>query len=348
MRVLFIIPGDINLPTGGYRYDRNIINALQQSGFDVELISIKGNYPFPSKVEQQTAIEQIQTFPTADISVVDGLLGGTSPHFMEALSKQMPVAALIHHPLCLENGLDETTAKSLEQSEREGLAYVSGVITTSPTTTQTVAELFKFNSDKIETVLPGVERGKISIGSQNSNVNLLCVGSVIPRKGHKDLILALSKLKHLNWKLDCIGSTQFDQVLFAELQALSDQNALAQKITFHGDVSQAALEEAYTKADIFVLASLFEGYGMAYAEAIVMGIPVIATTAGAIPKTVPQNCGILVEPSDISALTKALEDLITNKKLRMDYKNNAIAEEPNFPTWESSAQKFAEILKDLL
>ena len=161
------------------------------------------------------------------------------------------------------------------------------------------------------------------------------------------MLLALEMIKHLDWQLDCIGSTAFDETLFAELQALCKQKELDAKVRFHGDVSEDVLNSFYKRADLFVLPSLFEGYGMAYAEAIVRGIPVIGTTTGAIPETVPSTCGILVEPSNVNALAKALESLICDDVLRTQYRNGTLAAEPNFPTWQSSAKQFAEILKDI-
>jgi len=348
MKIAFIIPGDINLPTGGYRYDKEIINAWKNSGVEVELINFVGNYPFPSEKEQQTAIDSIKNFPKADIAVIDGLLGGASPDFIKLLAQHIPVTALIHHPLCLENGLDEGTAKKLEASEKQGLEFVKNIITTSPATAKTVSELFQFKTDQIHTVLPGVTRGEFAKGSVNSTVNLLCVGSVIKRKGHRFLLEALSQIKHLDWQLDCYGSTEFDKNLFAELNEMLKTNKLSEKIKFHGAVSDAELEAAYLSADIFVLPSLYEGYGMVYAEAIVRGLPVIATNAGAIPQTVPKTCGILIEPENSKMLKQAIEQLISDSELRDQYRNATIREEPNFPTWQKSAHQFAAILKEAL
>lgn len=347
MRILFVIPGDINLPTGGYRYDKEIINAWKGSGIDVELVSLQGNYPFPNERDKAKALDTIKDFPDADIAVVDGLLGGASPEFINALSKIIPVTALIHHPLCLENGLDEENATALKASEQKGLEYISQIITTSPATTKTVAKLFGFDDDKIHTVLPGVKRTQTSQGSENQTVHLLCVGSVIERKGHKILLQALNSLKHLDWRLDCYGSTEFDKELFDQIQDIIKTENLSKKVEFHGAVSDEKLEASYTISDIFVLPSLFEGYGMVYAEAIVRGLPVIATTAGAIPDTVPETCGILVEPNNSKMLAQALEKLISNEELRNKFRQNAIAAEPTFPTWQSSATQFAEILKDI-
>jgi len=347
MRILFVIPGDINLPTGGYRYDKEIINAWKASGIDVKLVSLEGNYPFPTSADKAKAIAAIDTFPKADIAVVDGLLGGAAPDFIDALSQVMPVTALIHHPLCLENGLDEDTAKTLEASEQKGLEFVSHIITTSPATTKTVFNLFGFDRDKIHTVLPGVKRTQISKGSKSQTVHLLCVGSVIERKGHKILLKALSALKHLDWRLDCYGSTAFDEKLFDELQDFINCEGLSDKVKFHGAVSDELLEASYVKSDVFVLPSLFEGYGMVYAEAIVCGLPVIATTAGAIPDTVPETCGILAEPDNVKSLKEALEKMISDDALRNNYKQGALDAAADFPTWQSSANQFAEILKDI-
>lgn len=347
MRILFVIPGDINLPTGGYRYDKEIINAWKTSGIDVELISLEGNYPFPSEQDKANALEAIERFPDANIAVVDGLLGGASPEFLQALSKIMPVTALIHHPLCLESGLDENTMQALKSSEEKGLGFVSQVITSGPAMTETVSQLFGFEITKIHTVLPGVNRTEISHGSQSQTVHLLCVGSIIERKGHKFLLQALSSLKDLNWRLDCYGSTEFDTDLFDELQSFVVAENLSDKVAFHGAVSDGLIEAAYAKSDVFVLPSLFEGYGMVYAEAIVRGLPIIATTAGAIPDTVPETCGILVEPENITVLTQAIEQMISDEDLRNDYRRGAMNAAADFPTWQGSATRFAELLKDM-
>lgn len=347
MRILFVIPGDINLPTGGYRYDKEIINAWKNAGIDVELISLEGNYPFPSEKDKTVALDAIQNFPKADIAVVDGLLGGASPQFIHTLSKIMPVSALIHHPLCLENGLDEKKAQALKTSEQKGLELVSQVITTSSATSKTVFDLFEFDRDKIHTVLPGVKRTRISQGSESQTAHLLCVGSIIERKGHKILLQALSPLKNLDWRLDCYGSTEFDKKLFDELQDIINSEALSDKVKFHGAVSDELLEASYAQSDVFVLPSLFEGYGMVYAEAIVCGLPIIATTAGAIPDTVPETCGILTEPGNVKSLQEALEKMISNEDLRNNYKQGARNAAAEFPTWQSSATQFVEILKDI-
>ncbi len=347
MKILFIIPGDINLPTGGYRYDRTILECWQKLGINYELISLDGNFPFPTTSEKKEALDRIDDFPRADIAIIDGLAGGVLPEFLQALAAKMKVVALIHHPLCLENGLSDVQAKMLEQSEAEGLEFVTGIITSSTTTAKTVKELFNV-SVPLQPIEPGVERGEVRSEQPNGNpVNLLCVGSIIERKGHRILFEALSGLTELDWYLDCIGKTDFDPVLYDSLESYLAENDLSSRIKFHGAVDFSELQEAYTNADLFVLPSLYEGYGMVYAEAIVRGIPVIATTAGAIPQTVPDRCGLLVEPNDVSSLREALRNALSSEDLRARMRLACIEAEPGFPTWESSAKEMADFLESI-
>lgn len=348
MKVLFLVPGDINLPTGGYRYDKHMLTNWQKAGRDVTLVCVEGNYPFPSKLEIADAVASVEKLPDADIAVVDGLLGGANPQLMEALGQKMKVVALIHHPLCLENGLERQEARMLEEREGEGLKHVSHVIAVSPATRNAVCDLFGFDDGRIDIVLPGVERGKASRGSDDATLNLLCVGSVIERKGHRFLIEALAGLKAFQWRLDCMGSTAFDEALFETLQNMLVAHNLEDRIVFHGAVCEETIEAAYQKADVFVLPSLYEGYGMVYAEAIVRGIPVIGTTAGAIAQTVPDGCGILVEPENTEALGEALETMISNSELRQKFRAQTLLAEASFPTWESAASRFYEILEETL
>lgn len=348
MQVAFVVPGDINMPTGGYRYDRRILQEWKQLGIPHQLFSLAGGYPFPSPQERKQALEQVPLIAReADVIVVDGLAGGSAPEFMQALAREKPVIALVHHPLCLENGLDADKVLKLEQAESEGLAHASGVITTSPATAKTVGELFNYPALAIRTVLPGVERGKPSNPCMDGPVKLLCIASVIERKGHAILIEALSGLKDLDWSLDLIGLTDVDPALFARLKQQTATHGLDDRIRFLGSVDEDALERAYQAADVFVLPSLYEGYGMAYAEAIVRGLPVIGTTAGAIPDTVPSGCGLLVPPGNIEALSGAVRALVTDSSFRIACHRNCLAAEPGFPQWTQSALAFAHHLETL-
>jgi glycosyltransferase involved in cell wall biosynthesis len=111
-----------------------------------------------------------------------------------------------------------------------------------------------------------------------------------------------------------------------------------------GAVSDSELDILYTQADAFVLASLFEGYGMVYAEAMAYGLPIIATKAGAIPDTVPSDAGLLIGPGDVTALTLALQTVIEDAPCRTRLSSGAIRAAAKQPTWDQAAEQFAVAL----
>ena len=101
----------------------------------------------------------------------------------------------------------------------------------------------------------------------------------------------------------------------------------------------------YAGADLFVLPSRFEGYGMAFAEAIAHGVPVVGTTAGAIPDTVPASAGILVPPDDVRALVAVLRALIADRSQLARLAAGARAAAAKLPSWQDSAARFARVLE---
>jgi glycosyltransferase involved in cell wall biosynthesis len=175
-------------------------------------------------------------------------------------------------------------------------------------------------------------------------VRLLCVATVTPRKGHAVLLEALAELRDRRWHLTCAGSVTRDPETFAAIERQVERLALRARVSFLGDLDADALEREYARADLFVLASYLEGYGMALAEAVARGIPVVSTTAGAIPETVPAAAGVLVPPGDSRALAKALAPLLDDVDVRARLAANARAAAANLPTWRAAAEKFAAAL----
>jgi len=176
------------------------------------------------------------------------------------------------------------------------------------------------------------------------DVRLLCVATVTPRKGHAVLLEALAELRDRRWHLTCAGSTTRDAATFAALERQIDRLALRARVSFLGDLDADALEREYERADLFVLPSYLEGYGMALAEAVARGIPVVSTTVGAIPETVPASAGVLVPPGDSRALAKALAPLLDSDDARAQLAANARAASSALPTWRAAAEKFAAAL----
>jgi len=202
--------------------------------------------------------------------------------------------------------------------------------------------------DRITVARPGNDTAPRARGSRAGPLHLLAVGAVVPRKGFDVLVAALATISGLPWKLTIAGDLTRDSIAAARLQAEIARRELSDRITVLGAVSSGKLASLYETADLFVLPSYFEGYGMAYSEALAHGLPVIGTTAGAIAETVPCEAGLLVAPGDPIALAEALSRVITDSSLRLTLAEGALSASRQLPTWPQSALIFAGALEALI
>lgn len=343
-RVIFAFPGELNTPTGGYIYDRRIIDGLQSLGWQVELLSLGAGFPYPSARTLEEAAKLLQAIAPDILIVMDGLALGVLPEAVAACAKKNPVIALVHHPLALESGLSSEQALAFRSSETEALRHVVRVIVTGPATARDLARSFEVRPESIEVVCPGTARAPLAQGSGSDTLHLLSVGSVTPRKGFDILLAALHPLAHLPWTLSIAGDLSRDARAPSQLKHDIERFGFESRVQALGVVDDRQLDALYRTADVFVLASLFEGYGMAFAEALARGLPVIGTTGGAIPDTVPSGAGILVAPGDIERLTQALRNVMQDSVLRATLSAGAKKAAALQPTWEESAERFGEIL----
>ncbi|RAI41210.1 hypothetical protein CH341_22190 [Rhodoplanes roseus] len=170
---------------------------------------------------------------------------------------------------------------------------------------------------------------------------LLAVGALVPRKGYDVLIEALSRVADLDWRLTIVGPPDRDPACAAAIAAQVAARGLSGRVTLAGTVSAEQLAALYGAADAFVLASRFEGYGMAFSEAASYALPVVGTTGGAIPDTVPAGAGLLVAPDDVAALAAALRRVIGDPVLRQKLGAAARAAAERLPTWAEAAETIA-------
>jgi glycosyltransferase involved in cell wall biosynthesis len=161
------------------------------------------------------------------------------------------------------------------------------------------------------------------------------------------LIAALASISGLPWRLTIAGDLTRAPATAAKLEADIARHSLAARVDLLGAVSPQRLGALYQSADLFVLASHFEGYGMAYAEAMAHGLPIIGTTGGATVDTVPPTAGVLVEPGNVNALTRALRMVIENEGERRRLARGALAAAADLPSWESTARIVASVLERL-
>ena len=343
-RMVFAVPGDLATATGGYVYDRRIVAELPKSGWQVDVLDIGASFPRASPAERATAHLQLAALPAGRVIVVDGLAFGVMPDSAEALRRSHKLVALVHHPLAFETGLQEWEAAQFRESERQALSFVHRVVTTSATTARLLAENFAVPQEKMSVVLPGNDRVPLPQRPAGTTVSLLAVGSIVPRKGYDLLIAALGQIPDLPWRLTIAGEPR-DPATAKTLEAQIASLHLADRVELVGVVSPERLSALYAASDLFVLPSRYEGYGMAYTEAIAHGVPVIGTTAGAIPEAVPAAAGMLVAPDNVSELTLALMRLIGDPAARARLTAGARAAASTLPTWEESGRRFAQALE---
>ena len=341
-----IVPGSIDARTGGYAYDRRIAAELRRRGWTIEVKELDGSFPWPTESALAEAARVLAAIPDGRIVMIDGLAFGAMPTVVEREALRLRLVAIVHMPLAAEIGIDSDAARRLEASERRALAAASVVVVTGRWTVSAL-ERYAVGRDRIAIVEPGTDRAPIARGSNRSRVELLSVATLNPGKGHEMLMRALATLAHLDWHLTCAGSLDRHPPTTERVRAIVRANNLNDRVSLAGEVDADGLAAAFDRADVFVLPTLGETYGMAVAEAIAHGLPVVSTTTGAIPDLVgfaDDAAGLLVSPGDEAALTTVLEHVLTDDALRARLAEAARRRRDRLPSWDDAANKMTAVL----
>jgi glycosyltransferase involved in cell wall biosynthesis len=344
LEIAFCIPGDLSLPTGGYAYDRELIGHLPAHGVIAHHVALPGGFPDPSEADIAQTGHLIMSQPPERLLLIDGLAYGAFPPG-PAAGLAGRVVALVHHPLALETGLPQERAAFLRENERLTLSFARHVIATSRATAATLVAEFGVKQEAITVAEPGVTPAARATGDGGDRLNLLAVGSIVPRKGHDVLVEALAMLADLPWLLTIAGADDRSPETAAALRAQIAASGLQGRITLTGAVSDDAVAAFYRRADVFVMASHYEGYGMVLTEALARGLPIVTTTGGALAETAPEAACLKVAPGDALALAGAIRTMLTDEALRRQKADAAWALAANLPRWHDTAAVVAGALK---
>lgn len=355
-----LVPGDWHTPTGGFRYDRRLVESLAAGGWTVHAHRLDGDWPRPAEASRAQAEAVVRSIPDGAWVVADGLAFGVLDDLAARHADRLRWVALVHHPLHLETGLGPAERERLRQQEARALSHARRVVVTSAHTALDV-EAMGVPAARVAVVEPGTDlRWPGDEGPTRSAdaaataaraagpVQLLCVATLTPRKGHATLLQALAGLLDLPWALHSVGSPARDPGTAARLRALAHQLGLDDRVVWHGEVDEAALQARYAAADLFVLPSWHEGYGMVVAEALAAGLPVIASDAGALSRTLPREAGWPVPPGDVPALQAALREGLGDPALRQQRAAAARAAARALPAWPAQALRFSAVLVEAL
>ena len=339
MRVVFAVPGSLDDVSGGYAYDRRIIGALRDGGHSVEVASLGGRHPLPDDTALEAAGTLLSRTGRDTRLVIDGLgLPCFAPHVAELVARR--AVALIHHPTALETGSPPDEREALRAIERGMLPRLARIVTSSDATAKRLAEEFATDPAHIASVPPGVDPAHRSRGSGRITCCLLSVGNLTVRKGHDVLLKALGRLKDLDWQLTIAGAER-EAGQLGYLRRVAEKAGIGRRVEFPGAVVEADLETLWDCSDVFALATRYEGYGMAIAEALRHGLPVVTTAAAPAASLVSPEAGTVVAADDSDMLSRCLRRVIADVPLRRAMACTAWKIGQTLGGWHQQAEAFA-------
>jgi glycosyltransferase involved in cell wall biosynthesis len=343
MHVSLIVPAPFDAVSGGYEYDRRIVAGLREAGHEVRVVELPGTHPLTDEWARDATCAAWDRIPADSRPIIDGLALPAFAGLDDALAARNAVG-LVHHPTSLETGFSETDRAALLAIEKRLLPKLSGIIVTSEATAAQLAADFGVDRERINVIVPGTDDAPRSPGSGGSTCRILSIGTLIPRKGHDVLLRALARLFDLDWHLTIVGSPGRDPVHAHALTALVDELEIAKRVRFAGELTGAPLEALWREADLFALATYYEGYGMAIAEALKRGVPVAVCDGGAAGKLVTAESGVVCPVGDRVNLSKALRRLIFGSDMRHTMADAAWQVGQSLPNWQTQAREFVQAL----
>lgn len=340
---VLVVPGS-SAPSGGDVYDRRLAEELRGLRHPVRVFTVPGSWPVPSAQDRQGLARLLEGLAEHTVVLLDGLVACGVPEVLAPHERRLRMVVLVHLPLALEGGLSDAEARDLHSRERRALGSARRVVATSDWARRHLAEQHGLSG--AVTVAPGTDPAPPAPGTDGRS-RLVCVASLTPRKGHEDLLAALALLPANGWRLTCVGPGEDTRA--TRLRAVAQEHGWRDRVRFTGPLTGADLEEIWSGADLHVLASHSETYGMAVAEALARGVPVLATEAGGVTEALGRASdgtrpGMLVRPGDPEAMAGALCRWWHDPGLRRRLRRSAHLRRQTLAGWERTAGAMAAVL----
>ncbi|MEW9518073.1 glycosyltransferase family 4 protein [Streptomyces tubercidicus] len=350
--VHFILPGDLDdpaAPSGGNTYDRRVCRDLPAAGWQVRPYPLPGSWPRPDATARTELAQRLAALPDGAVVLLDGLVACGVPDLLAPEAARLRIVVLVHLPLGDETGLDPALAVELDAREHRTLHTAAAVVATSDWAAGRLITHHGLPAARVHAVRPGADPAPLAPGTDGAT-GLLCVAAVTPRKGQHRLIEALATVTDLPWRCACVGALGRDPGYVAQLRSTVATFGLDDRITFTGPRAGADLESCYAAADLLVLTSYAETYGMVVTEALARGIPVLATAVDGVPEAVGQAPdgsvpGLLVPPGRPAALADALRGWLGDPQLRDRVRISARGRRAMLEGWEMTSHSLAGVLE---
>ena len=330
-------------PSGGNTYDRRVCRGLAATGWSVRVHTVAGAWPRADETASAALAGVVRRIPDGAVVLLDGLVASTAPEVLVPHAGRLRLVALVHMPL----GHD-TADGGARAREGAVLSAVAAVVTTSGWARQALIGLYSLAVDRVHVAEPGVDAAGLAPGTATGGA-LLCVGSVIPGKGHDVLLDALATITDLSWQCLCIGRLDGDPAFTEVVRRRVQNDGLGGRVRLSGPCTGAELDRSYAAADLLVLASRGETYGMVVTEALARGLPVVATEVGGVPEALGHGAsgtrpGLLVPPGDPAALAAALRAWLGDADLRLAWRGAARERRASLRGWPTTTSLLADVL----
>jgi glycosyltransferase involved in cell wall biosynthesis len=347
--VHFVVPHGIDdprRPSGGNTYDRRLCRELASVGWSVCEHAVPGDWPRPDAASFEALDRVVRGLPDDAAVLLDGLVASTAPEVLVPQAHRLRMVVLVHMPLgdrAQDDGSGDPRAR-----EHAVLSAAAAVVTTSAWARARLLDLYRLPADRVHVAEPGVDAADVARGTATGEA-LLCVAAVTPVKGHDVLLDALAPMTDVPWRCVCVGSLERDPAFAGEIRRRSAGRGLADRMEFPGPRTGPDLDRTYAAADLVVLPSRAETYGMVVVEALARGLPVIATDVGGVPEALGRDGagirpGLLVPPDDPAALGSALREWLSDVELRARLRRAALERRDGLSRWSTTTSLVAGVL----
>ena len=336
--VYLVVPAGIDdpaRPSGGNSYDRRVRDGLAAIGCPAHVHEAPGDWPCPDRAALTRLARALAGLADGAVVLVDGLVASAAPQALLPEAGRLRLVILLHMPL-------------EDLSERAVLLAAAAVITTSHWTRHRVLGRYRLDPAVVHVAEPGVDAADLAPGTADGG-ELLCVGAVTPVKGHDVLLGALTMSGDLLVRCTWVGSLTRDRDYVQSLRDRLADSGLADRVRLAGPRTGQDLAAAYAAADVLVLPSRAESYGMVVTEALARGLPVIAADVGGVPEALGFGAdgtrpGLLVPPDEPRALAAALRDWMADAELRSGLRRAARERRATLAGWADTVDRVARVL----
>ncbi|WP_457965627.1 glycosyltransferase family 4 protein [Arthrobacter sp. D1-29] len=366
-----LVPANIRHHSGGNAYNARLVQGLRTLGARVEVLAVEGSWPAASAKERRRLGSLLGTWETSaettsgTVTMVDGLIALGAPDELEyAAAARRPAWVLLHMP-----------SAGHPESEARGLRAAAGVISTSSSTAAAIRSLHGLAESYV--ALPGTEPAPVAKGSDPPHI--IVVAALLANKDQLLTVEALARLQDLAWTASFVGSDSADPEYAELVRAAIAARGLQDRVRITGQLTGEALEDEWNRADLSLLVSRAEAFGMVVTESLARGIPVIvregtgamealtlaaravghtngagaALPDGALPGAAvgPPSSPDLqtLEPGTLTAtnpepLAAGLREWLEEPGLRAAWRAAALASRERLPGWEATARTVLEIV----